>query len=49
VRIIVWTPQKLSPREKELIEELSNIQGEELPKADRSFFNRVRGVFGGEG
>jgi molecular chaperone DnaJ len=47
VRIVVWTPQRLSARERELFEELASIQGEPLPKPGRSFFEKVKGVFGG--
>jgi molecular chaperone DnaJ len=47
VRVVVWTPQKLSQREKELYEELASIQGEDLPKPGKSLFDRFRGVFGG--
>jgi molecular chaperone DnaJ len=46
VRVVVWTQQKLTPREKELYEELASIQGEDLPKPGKSFFERFRGVFG---
>lgn len=46
VRVVVWTPQKLSQREKELYEELASIQGDDLPTPGKSLFERFRGVFG---
>jgi molecular chaperone DnaJ len=46
VRIIVWVPDKLSPEEKELIRKLAEIQGDTVPRTDRSFFDKLRETIG---
>ncbi len=49
VRVQVWTPDKLSPRLKELFESLAEIEGE--PPSDdslgRKIWNRMKEAFGG--
>lgn len=46
VRVIVWTPAKLTREEKELFAQLSKTQGEKPPKADKSFFEKLRQTLG---
>ncbi len=49
IRVQVWTPEKLSPRLRELFEELSDLEGE--PPQDeglgRKIWNRMKEAFGG--
>ncbi len=47
VEVRVWTPQKLSAREKQLLQELGEQPGQQPPKPGRSFFEKVRDAFGG--
>jgi molecular chaperone DnaJ len=47
VRVIVWTPTSLSGEEKELLERLGKLQHGKTPKADRSFFEKLKSHFGG--
>jgi molecular chaperone DnaJ len=49
IRIAVWTPTKLTQREKELLDELGRIEGTRVPKPGKGFFERVRDSFGGGG
>ncbi|MDZ7331847.1 MAG: molecular chaperone DnaJ [candidate division KSB1 bacterium] len=42
VRVLVWTPTKLSEREKQLLRELMNSEGLKPPTADKSFFKKVK-------
>ncbi|MFQ5750575.1 MAG: molecular chaperone DnaJ [bacterium] len=42
VRIIVWTPTKLSSHEKKLIAELAKSEHINPPQHDRGFFNKVK-------
>ena len=46
VRLRPSLPSKLTPREKELLEELAELQKDRLPKPGKSFFERVREAFG---
>jgi len=46
VRVVVWTPSKLSPEEKELFLKLAEHRGEKPPPADRSFFEKLRETLG---
>jgi molecular chaperone DnaJ len=48
VRIIVWTPEKLSDEEKQLFMKLGQMHGEKPPKADKSFFEKLRQTLGGK-
>jgi molecular chaperone DnaJ len=43
VRLNVAVPTKLTPRERELLEELAHIEGNRTE--ERSFFNRVKDAF----
>jgi len=42
VRVVVWTPTKLSPKAKQLFEELSKCEGISPPKRDKGFFARMK-------
>ena len=47
VKVNVETPTRLTPRQRELLEEFAQISGEETNPQSRSFFDKVRQVFGG--
>ncbi|HOJ60101.1 MAG TPA: molecular chaperone DnaJ [bacterium] len=47
VRVVVETPTRLTPRQRELLEEFAAISGEETNPQTQSFFERVKQVFGG--
>ncbi len=42
VRVIVWTPTKLTEEEKQLFRRLSEMKNSKPPKGDKSFFNRIK-------
>jgi molecular chaperone DnaJ len=42
VRIMVWTPTKLSAKEKKLFEELANSENSKPPENDRNFLKKVK-------
>ena len=47
VRLRVWTPTKLSSREKQLLEELSHLESDRVPRPGRrGFFGKVKDAFG---
>lgn len=46
VRLRPAFPDKLNAREKELLQELAELQKDRLPKPGKSFFERVREAFG---
>jgi molecular chaperone DnaJ len=46
VRVVVWTPTNLSTDERELFNKLSKTRGEKPPKADKSFFEKLRQTLG---
>ena len=46
VRLVVWTPTKLSAEEKQLFAKLAQMTGMKPPKADRSFFEKLRDTLG---
>lgn len=46
VRIVVWTPSRLSAEEKEIFKKLAESRGEKPPPADRSFFEKLRETLG---
>ncbi len=46
VRLVVWTPTKLSAEEKVLFKKLSTMSGTQPPKADKSFFDKLRETLG---
>ncbi len=47
VQILVWTPTELTREEKSLLEKFAQLHGGQPPKADRSFFEKLRATFGG--
>ncbi|MDZ7291287.1 MAG: molecular chaperone DnaJ [candidate division KSB1 bacterium] len=42
VRIVVWVPTKLSPKERELFEQLAETEAVKPPKSERGFFSKVK-------
>ena len=42
VKVKVVTPQKLSPRQKELLEEFADISGDEIYNEEKGFFDKVK-------
>jgi molecular chaperone DnaJ len=46
VRVIVWTPEKLTDEEKELFAKLAKSRSDKPPKADKSFFEKLRQTLG---
>jgi len=47
VQTVVWVPTNLSSEEKSLIEKFGRSSGGHPPKADKSFFDKLRETFGG--
>ncbi len=47
VRVALWTPRKLSKKERALFEELATCEGTKAPEAERGFFERVLDAFRG--
>jgi molecular chaperone DnaJ len=46
VRLVVWVPTKLSAEEKKLFQQLAAMRGTKPPKADKSFFEKLRQTLG---
>ena len=46
VRVMVETPKKLSPRQRELLEEFARLSGEEVHPLSKGFFDKVKEMFG---
>ena len=46
-RLRVWTPTRLSSREKQLFEELNGLEAGKTPKPGKGFLEKVREAFGG--
>ncbi|MEE9555308.1 MAG: molecular chaperone DnaJ [candidate division Zixibacteria bacterium] len=46
IRVVVWTPSKLSAEEKALFKKMAESRGEKPPAADRSFFEKLRETLG---
>lgn len=46
VRVVVWTPTSLSSEDKRLLRELEKSENLRPPKADKSFFTRLRESLG---
>lgn len=46
LKIVVETPRKLTPRQRELLEEFARIGGEEVSPASKSFFDKMKEMFG---
>jgi len=45
VHLVVETPTKLSPRQKELLEEFARTEGEEVQPMTKSFLEKVKEIF----
>ncbi len=46
VRVILWTPTRLSNEERALFTKLAESRGEKPPPTDRSFFEKLRATLG---
>ena len=46
VRVVVETPRKLTPRQRELLEEFARSSGEEVNPLTKGFFDKVKEMFG---
>jgi len=46
VRVLVETPRKLSPRQRELLEEFARLAGEEVHPLSKSFLDKVKSMLG---
>jgi molecular chaperone DnaJ len=42
VRVKIVTPKKISPRQKELLEEFANVSGDEIYAEEKGFFDKVK-------
>ena len=42
VRVFVWTPTKLSEKEKNLFRQLAELENIKPPKGDKSFFKKIK-------
>src|SRR5207253_9640123 len=45
-RVVVETPRKLSPRQRELLEEFARLSGEEVHPLSKSFLEKVKSMLG---
>ncbi|MBD3290809.1 molecular chaperone DnaJ [candidate division KSB1 bacterium] len=45
VRVVVWTPTKLTEEEKDLFRDLSQFESTKPPTGDRGFFKKVKDAF----
>jgi molecular chaperone DnaJ len=45
VQIMLWTPQELSPRERELFEELASLDRKRAASEGKGFFEKMREAF----
>jgi molecular chaperone DnaJ len=46
VRVVIETPRKLTPRQRELLEEFAQISGEDVHPMSKSFFDKVKSMLG---
>jgi molecular chaperone DnaJ len=46
IRVVVETPRKLSPRQRELLEEFARLSGEEVHPLSKSFLEKVKSMLG---
>src|SRR5438046_2736147 len=46
IRVLVETPRKLSPRQRELLEDFARISGEEVHPLSKSFLEKVKSMLG---
>jgi len=42
VRIVVWVPHKISPREREIFQQLASMDGVKAPSSERGFFAKIK-------
>jgi molecular chaperone DnaJ len=42
VRVVVWIPNKLSPKERELFEQMAAVDGVKPPNSERGFFGKIK-------
>jgi molecular chaperone DnaJ len=42
VRVVVWIPTKLSPKEREFFEQLASVDGVKPPDSERGFFTKIK-------
>ncbi|MGH7452091.1 MAG: molecular chaperone DnaJ [bacterium] len=42
VRVVVWVPNKLSPKERELFQQLAETDGVKPPLIERGFFSKIK-------
>ncbi len=47
IRVDVRIPEKLNARERQIYEELRRLEGDQTPKVEKGFFDRVRDAFPG--
>ncbi|MBT4136386.1 MAG: molecular chaperone DnaJ [Candidatus Latescibacteria bacterium] len=47
VRVVVWTPTKVSKKAEELFRELAELESGKAPEGGKGFFDRVKEVLGG--
>ena len=47
MRVVVWTPTKLSKKAEELFEKLAELESGKAPEGGKGFFDRVKEVLGG--
>ena len=45
VRVNLQTPRKLSARQRELLTELAELEGENVAPEQKSFFDKVKDLF----
>jgi molecular chaperone DnaJ len=46
IRVVLWTPTRLSNEERALFTKLAESRGEKPPPTDRSFFEKLRATLG---
>ncbi|MBI5184004.1 MAG: molecular chaperone DnaJ, partial [Nitrospinae bacterium] len=46
VNVIIETPTRLNPKQRELLEEFARIGGEDVNPLSKSFFSKVKDLFG---
>lgn len=49
VRVVIETPQELTPRQKELLRELAEIEHVNVSERRRSFLEKVKDYLSGKG
>ena len=47
VEVVVWTPTRVTPEERQLLEQLEEIQRTRADSEGKSFFDKMREAFGG--